>query len=76
MTVIIQVKMIRIDGSSPTHERHASVEKFQSDETVRVAVLSILAAGVGITLTAASTVVFAEMHWTPGVLEQVLWSSA
>lgn len=65
-----QVGFIRIDGRTPPAARQEYVNKFQQDDSCKVAVLSILAAGVGITLTAASTVVFAEMHWTPGVLEQ------
>jgi len=65
-----QVSSIRIDGSVNAAERHRRVKSFQSNETVRVAILGINAAGVGITLTAASTVLFAELHWTPGVLVQ------
>ncbi|KAI8503989.1 Swi SNF matrix associated, actin dependent regulator of chromatin [Branchiostoma belcheri] len=65
-----KVKYIRIDGSVPSAERTHLVQQFQADPTVKVAVLSILAAGTGLTLTAASHVVFAELYWTPGVLEQ------
>lgn len=61
---------IRIDGSVNSAERVRRVQEFQSDANVRVAILGILAAGVGLTLTAASTVVFAELHWTPGILVQ------
>lgn len=65
-----KVKSIRIDGSVSASERLRRVNEFQSSESVRVAILGVNAAGVGITLTAASTVVFAELHWTPGILVQ------
>ena len=61
---------IRIDGSVPSQERAVRVKKFQNSSHIRVAILSMTAAGVGLTLTAASTVMFAELHWTPGVLAQ------
>ena len=60
----------RIDGSTPPAERQRLVESFQNDPKVRCALLSVTAAGVGLTLTAASAVLFAELHWTPGVLVQ------
>lgn len=59
-----------IDGATPSSERFESVARFQSDDSCRVAILSLLAASQGITLTAADTVVFAELHWTPGIIEQ------
>jgi SWI/SNF-related matrix-associated actin-dependent regulator 1 of chromatin subfamily A len=61
---------IRIDGSTPSQERAVRVRKFQTSSHIRVAILSMTAAGVGLTLTAATTVMFAELHWTPGVLAQ------
>ncbi|ULT99423.1 hypothetical protein L3Y34_000624 [Caenorhabditis briggsae] len=65
-----KLRSIRIDGKTPSHQRTALCDSFQNDEDVRVAVLSITAAGVGITLTAASVVVFAEIHFNPGYLVQ------
>ncbi|KAL3685839.1 hypothetical protein R1sor_003861 [Riccia sorocarpa] len=65
-----KVKFIRIDGKTPAASRQELVKTFQEKEDVKVAVLGIRAAGVGLTLTAASTVIFAEMSWTPGDLVQ------
>ncbi|KAK2076871.1 hypothetical protein QBZ16_005099 [Prototheca wickerhamii] len=64
------LKFIRIDGSTPPAERQRLVNTFQENADVKIAILSIKAAGVGLTMTAASTVVFAEMTWTPGEIIQ------
>ncbi|XP_043965895.1 DNA annealing helicase and endonuclease ZRANB3 isoform X1 [Gambusia affinis] len=61
---------IRIDGRVPSSERIKLVHKFQSDPETRVAILSIQAAGQGLTFTAASHVVFAELYWNPGHMKQ------
>ncbi|KAL3146777.1 hypothetical protein ABBQ38_014760 [Trebouxia sp. C0009 RCD-2024] len=61
---------IRIDGSTSMDARKQLVDHFQQDPDVRLAILSITAAGTGITLTAAQCVVFAELSWNPGHLIQ------
>lgn len=66
---ICEDKAMRIDGDTPTELRHKYVKEFQEGK-YQVAVLSMLAAGTGITLTAASHVIFAELYWVPGVLMQ------
>lgn len=63
-------KYMRIDGNVSSEERHKRVNNFQEDAKTVVALLSITAAGVGLTLTASSTIVFAELHWTPGIMIQ------
>ncbi|GAB4813670.1 hypothetical protein N2152v2_000716 [Parachlorella kessleri] len=65
-----KIKYIRIDGKTAASERQGLVNRFQENEDILVAILSIRAAGVGLTLTAASTVVFAELSWTPGEIIQ------
>lgn len=66
------VTTLRIDGSVPASERAALVARFQGlpDTQPAIFILSIQAAGQGLTLTAASTVVFAELRWVPGELLQ------
>ncbi|RZB55155.1 hypothetical protein D0Y65_044836 [Glycine soja] len=65
-----KVGCIRIDGGTPAASRQQLVTDFQEKDAIKAAVLSIKAGGVGLTLTAASTVIFAELSWTPGDLIQ------
>ena len=66
----IGVPYMRIDGSTPQAVRARNVEIFQTDPQCRVALLSITACAEGITLTAATLVVFCELYWSPGIMEQ------
>ena len=66
----LKVDYIRIDGKVKLEKRQEYVQKYQKDETCLVAILSITACYTGITLTAASTVVFSELHMTPAVMIQ------
>ena len=67
---LTEVGVVRIDGSTPALARSQAVELFQAEPAVRVALVAISAGGTALTLTAASTVVFLELFWTPGALLQ------
>ena len=66
----MHIDYIRIDGKVKLEKRQEFVNKFQTDETCLVAILSITACYTGITLTTASTVIFSELHMTPAVMIQ------
>jgi SWI/SNF-related matrix-associated actin-dependent regulator 1 of chromatin subfamily A len=62
--------VVKITGETEVKARQGLVELFQTDSNVRVFIGSIGAAGVGLTLTAASHVVFVELDWTPSNVNQ------
>ena len=65
-----KIDYIRIDGNTKQESRYEYVKKFQQLENYKVAILSIIAASNGITLTAAHMVIFAELTWTPSIMIQ------
>lgn len=59
------VKTVGIQGSTSEKDRIEAVRAFQNDPDCRVFVGNIRAAGVGLTLTAASDLDMLESDWTP-----------
>ena len=60
---------VLVGETSPT-QRAEAVARFQKHPRCRVFVGSLMAAGLGLTLTAASTVAFVELAWTPAAQQQ------
>ena len=58
----------RLDGS--TRDRSTVVERFQSDSSIAVFLISLKAGGTGLNLTAADTVIHFDPWWNPAVEAQ------
>jgi len=59
-----------LHGGVARARRDAMVERFQSDRTERVLLLSLKAGGTGLNLTAASNVIHYDLWWNPAVEAQ------
>ena len=67
-----EYKPALIAGRTKSETRQAEVDRFQNDPACRVFIGNIQAAGVGITLTAASHIEFVESSWVPGEIFQAV----
>lgn len=65
----VSVSVEVLDGSTSEVNRASIVDRFQAGK-VGVLIASITAAGVGITLTRGSDMIFVETDWTPALVSQ------
>lgn len=75
MTHVAQHKLKRfnpayITGDVRSEERMDEVKRFQNDPECKVIIGTIGAMGTGLTLTAASTVIFLDEPWNRGIKDQ------
>jgi len=66
------VNTVSIRGDQSPKARQHAIDAFTNDPSVQVIVCSLLAAGVGINLQAASNVVLAELSWTSAEQTQAI----
>jgi TATA-binding protein-associated factor len=60
-----KVSYIELLSQHSPKERVEIVDHFNSDETIKVLILTTAVGGLGLTLTGADTVIFAEHDWNP-----------
>lgn len=68
----VGIKTTSLRGDQSTTSRQAAIDAFTHDDEVQVIVCSLLAAGVGVNLQAASNVVLAELSWTSAEQTQAI----
>lgn len=59
------VSFLRLDGSVEANKRQDIVNKFNSDPSIDVLLLTTSVGGLGLNLTGADTVIFVEHDWNP-----------
>lgn len=59
------VTYLRLDGAVPPSARHSVVQRFNSDPSIDVLLLTTQVGGLGLNLTGADTVIFVEHDWNP-----------
>jgi len=58
-------KSVVLDGRMSKDKRQESVDRFQNEDKIKIFISNIVAGGVGITLTAAETVIMNDLSFVP-----------
>ncbi len=58
------------EGKMNERDKEKSVKSFQTDDNVKIFLGSIMASGMGITLTKSQTAIFLDLPWTPAIIAQ------
>ena len=61
---------VRLEGATPAAERGEALDRFRDDPGCRAALVSVTAGGVGVDLSASSSVVFVELPPDASMVEQ------
>ena len=64
------IRVVTLTGADDVNARQEAVDRFQKEKTTQVFIANIKAGGVGLTLTEASIVMFADMEWSPEIHAQ------
>lgn len=61
-----------MEGSTPQKERAKIISEFSNNPQVKIFLVSLKTAGVGLNLVAANKVFLMDPWWNPGVEEQAI----
>ena len=63
-------RYLRLDGATKIEQRQILTERFNTDRSILVFILSSRSGGLGINLTGADTVIFYDSDWNPSMDKQ------
>lgn len=66
------IKVSQITGETPDNQRQLIVDTFQNKTTINVLIGTIGAMGTGLTLTAATVVIFVDEPWNKALYDQAV----
>ena len=61
----MQIKFLRLDGTTPSSERMELIDSYNNNEDIKVFLLSTKATGLGINLTSANVVILYDIDFNP-----------